>query len=68
MPVRTPPNLAQYNPQTILDAAQCAEWLGISVDSLERSDIPIAYLGERTKRYLVGAVIAHLERQMKRAA
>lgn len=65
---RRRPNLAQYSRETVLDAEQCAEWLGCSVDMLERADLPSAFLGSRTRLYVVGDVLEFLNRKMRRAS
>lgn len=65
---RRRPSLAQYTRETVLDAEQCADWIGCSEDQLERSGIPAAYLGERTRRYIVGVVLDHLAQQVRRAS
>ncbi len=46
-------NPVGYPPDTVLNKEQCAAALGISVDTLERSRVPVSYaLGERSPRYL----------------
>ena len=68
MTERRKPNLAQYARETVLDAEQCAEWLGCSVDTLERGDVPCAFLGPRVRLYVVGEVLDFLGKRMRRAA
>ena len=68
MNARRRPSLAQYSRETVLDAEQCAEWLGISVDQLERAGVPCAYLGARTRLYVVGEVLDFMGKQMRRAS
>ena len=65
---RRQPNLAQFSRETILDADQCAEWLGISIDMLERADVPAVFLGNRTRRYVVGEVLDFFSAKLKRAS
>lgn len=65
---RRQPNLAQFARETVLDTEQCAAWLGVSVDMLERADVPSAFLGTRTRLYVVGAVLDFLDRKMRRAS
>lgn len=65
---RKQPNLAQFARETVLDASQCAEWLGCSVDTLERADVPCAFLGTRMRLYVVGNVLDFLNRKMQRSA
>ncbi len=68
MEKRKKPSLEQFRRETVLDSEQCAEWLGLSVDTIEREDIPCAYLGARGRRYVVGDVIDFLRLKMKRAS
>lgn len=65
---RKRPNLAQFSRETVLDAEQCADWLGCSVDTLERADVPTAFLGSRTRLYVAGAVLDFLDRSMRKSA
>ena len=65
---RRRPSLAQFAPQTVLDAQQCAEWLGCSVDTLEAADVPCAFLTARVRLYVVGEVLDFLNKKMRRAS
>ncbi len=52
-----------YPPDTVLNKDQCAAALGISLDTLERSRVPVSYaLGERTPRYLWRQVCEYIGR------
>lgn len=68
MQTRRKPNLERYSRETVMDAEQCAEWLGVSVDTLERYDVPSAFLGPRTRLYVVGEVVDFLAKQIRRAS
>ena len=68
MAERKKPNLAQYCRETVLDAEQCAEWLGVHVDFLEQVDIPAVRFGQRFRRYVVGEVLDFFDRQIRRVA
>jgi hypothetical protein len=68
MPERRQPNLAQYSRETVLDPEQCAEWLGVSIDTLDRADVPCAFLGVRLKLYVVGEVLDFLNNRQRRSA
>lgn len=50
-----------YPPETVLNIKQVAEWLQVSVRTVERLDIPFTLLGRRTKRYVAADVLAFLE-------
>jgi excisionase family DNA binding protein len=52
-----------YPPETILTAAEVAEWLGVSKRTFERMAMPCVLLGGRTRRYLAKDVWAWLERR-----
>lgn len=65
---RRRPSRAQFTRETVLDSDQCAEWLGVSTDTLERQDVPCAYLGARTRLYVVGEVLDFLAKKMRRAS
>lgn len=59
--VRSP---SEFYPETaVLDKAQVCKALGISERQLERLELPIVYLGERTPRYIWRQVLAALEEQ-----
>lgn len=68
MKTRKTPNLERYSRETVMNAEQCAEWLGVSVDTLERCNVPSAFLGSRTRLYIVGEVVDFLSRQMRRVS
>lgn len=51
-----------YLPETVLTREQVAEACGVSVDTIERSRLPVSYaLGNRTPRYIWRQVIAYIE-------
>lgn len=52
-----------HPPEAILDIAQVAEWLQVSVRTVERLDIPPVFLGTRTKRYLGKDVLKYMEQR-----
>lgn len=56
--LRTP---RAYPPEAILNIEQVAEWLQVSVRTVERLDIPCTFLGTRTKRYTGKDVLKYLE-------
>lgn len=56
-----------YPPEAVLNIRQVAEWLQVSVRTVERLDIPFFLLGKRTKRYLAAHVLAFID-SMKVAA
>jgi hypothetical protein len=59
-PVSTPLSFA---PDTVLTREQVAAALSVSVDTIERSGVPVSYaLGDRTPRYVWRQVIAYIER------
>lgn len=52
-----------YSPDTVLTREQVALALGVSVDTVERSKLPVSYvLGERTPRYVWRQVIAYISK------
>lgn len=44
----------------VLTTAQVASALGVSVNTVRRSDLPACYIGKRTKRYVWGRVLEAL--------
>lgn len=49
-----------YPLEAVLNIKQVAEWLQVSVRTVERLDIPFTLLGRRTKRYVAADVLAFL--------
>lgn len=52
-----------HAPEAILDIEQVAEWLQVSVRTVERLDIPPVFLGTRTKRFLGRDVLNYMEQR-----
>lgn len=52
-----------YPETAVLDIHQVADWLQVSVRTVERLDIPCTFLGHRTKRYLGKDVIEYMNRR-----
>lgn len=52
-----------HPPEAILNIEQVADWLGVSVRTVERLDIPPVFLGTRTKRYLGKDVLKYMEQR-----
>lgn len=50
-----------HSPEAILNVEEVAQWLQVSVRTVERLDIPCVFLGHRTKRYLGKDVLKYLE-------
>lgn len=59
----TQPEPKAYPPETVLNIDQVAEWLQVSVRTVERLDIPFIFLGIRQKRYLGKDVLKFLEQR-----
>lgn len=55
-----------YSPETVLTIEQLAEWLQVSVRTVERYDIPFFFIGPRQKRFL-GEDVLNFLRQRKSA-
>jgi hypothetical protein len=53
----TPAVLITYPRDAVLTIEQVAAGLGVSVRTVERSDLPTVYLGSKTRRYLWGQVL-----------
>lgn len=51
--------------EAILTGGQVCAWLQISERQLQRLDLPTIRLGDRTLRYSVEQVLAHLQRRAK---
>jgi hypothetical protein len=52
-------------PDAILTAQDVAAWLKIKPRQVERLGVPCIDLGRKTKRYMVGDVLAWLEKQRR---
>lgn len=52
-----------HPPEAILTINEVAEWLDVSVRTVERLDIPGVFLGHRTKRYLGKDVLKYMEQR-----
>lgn len=50
-----------HAPEAILTIEEVAQWLQVSVRTVERLDIPSVSLGHRTKRYLGKDVLKYME-------
>lgn len=50
-----------YPPETVLNIKEVAEWLDVTVRTVERLDIPFTLLGKRTKRYVAADVLEFLQ-------
>jgi hypothetical protein len=50
-----------YTPETVLLIEEVAEWLVVSVRTVERLPIKRIPVGERTRRYLAKHVLEYLE-------
>lgn len=55
--------LVAYAPETIMTMAQVADWLQVSLSTVEHSEIPsLPHMpGNRIRRYSAGMVLAFLE-------
>ena len=50
-----------YPRDAILTREQCAEWLQVSVNTIDRMYLPQVRVGERAVRFIVGRVLDELE-------
>ena len=57
--------LAAFAPETVLTRDEVAAWLKINPRELDRLGVPRIDLGRKTKRYLVGDVLAWLEQHSR---
>jgi len=55
--------IVTYPPEAVLDVDHVAAALGVSVSTVDRSDLPCFYLGAHKRRYLWGAVLKHLDKK-----
>ena len=55
--------IVTYPPEAVLDVDYVAQALGVSVSTVDRSDLPCFYLGAHKRRYLWGAVIDALRKR-----
>lgn len=58
---------AVYAETAILDIQQLADALGVSVDTVEKMDLPHFYAGTRTKRFVFRQVLGVLEERARAA-
>lgn len=54
------PGPISYPPEAVLNIKQVAEWLQVSVRTVERLDVPFSLIGKRTKRFVAADVLAFL--------
>lgn len=54
-----------YSRDAVLDVAQLAAGLGVSIRTVERMDLPSFIVGARTRRFLWGQVLDVLEARAK---
>ena len=52
-----------HPPEAILSIEQVAEWLQVSVRTVEKLDIPCVFLGTRIKRFLGRDVLGYMEQR-----
>lgn len=57
-PIRQPKG---YSPETVLTIEEVAEWLGVSIRTVERWPIKRITLTRSTRRYLAKHVLEYLE-------
>jgi hypothetical protein len=55
-------------PDTILTRDEVAKWLKLNPRQIERLGVPCMDLGRKTKRYLVGDVMAWLQQHRRQRA
>lgn len=58
---------AVFPESAVLNAQQLADAIGVSVDTIEKMDLPCFYAGTRTKRYVWRQVLAILEERARAA-
>ena len=63
-PERADRTVRAYPSEAVLTIEQVAEWLQMSVRSVERLDLPCVYLGTRTRRFLAKHIVEYLERRV----
>ena len=47
----------------VLTKEEIAKYLSVSIRQIERLDLPVTYLGDRTPRYILRRVLEELERR-----
>lgn len=57
----TPRTPKSYSAETVLHIEEVAEWLDVSVRTIERLPIKRIPVGERTRRYLAKHVLEYLD-------
>jgi len=54
---------AGFTPIAVLTKGELADYLRLSERTLDRLDLPVVYLGERSPRYLLGSVLDEMKRR-----
>jgi len=62
------PNLSQLPPDAIVTLREVAAYLGVSVSSVRRANIPCLHVGPRCPRYVVRDVLGWVRAQTQGAA
>jgi hypothetical protein len=50
-------------PNAVLTKSELADYLRLSERTIDRADLPVVYLGDRSPRYLLGSVLDELKRR-----